>query len=83
MIFIAGFAGAFIISSLSRSNPWILVGLLTLIALLADFFAIQGQLSEIPLWAKIIVVASVPLQMWLGGKIGIDLRNRFRLTPVV
>ncbi|MGF1671487.1 MAG: hypothetical protein ACFCU6_13640 [Balneolaceae bacterium] len=76
MFFIAGMTAACIAAYLARSNPWILVGILLVIALVVDFIAItQGPPSELFLWAKIAAMVSIPPQIWVGAKIGIRLRG--------
>jgi len=76
MFFTAGMTAAFIAAYLARSNPWILVGILLVIALVVDFVVItQGPMSELFLWAKIVAMVSIPPQIWVGAKIGISLRG--------
>ena len=76
MLFVAGASAAFIAAAFSRSNPWILVGILTLIAFIADFLAVQGPLNILPDWAEILVIVTIPPQMWIGAKLGIRLREK-------
>lgn len=76
MLFIAGMTGAFIIVLLTRSHPWLLIGIFLVFALIIDLLAILGPLDILPLWAKIIVMVSIPPQLWAGAKIGLILKGR-------
>ena len=75
MIFIAGMIGAFIITILSKQKPWVYLGIFCVLAFISDFLALQGPLVDFPLWAKIIVMASIPLQIWIGGIIGLKIKK--------
>lgn len=75
MIFIAGIVGAFIITILIKQKPWIHLGVFCALAFISDTLAIQGLLVDFPVWAKIIVLVSIPIQIWLGGIIGLKIKK--------
>ena len=76
ILFVAGMVGAFIIAVLIKQKPWIHLGIFFALAIPGDIYAIQGQLAEFPLWAKIIILVSIPVQIWIGGKIGIMIKRK-------
>ena len=76
MIFIAGMIGAFIITILVKQKPWVHLGVFCALGFIIDILAIQGPLVDFPLWAKIIVLVSIPIQIWLGGIIGLKIKKR-------
>lgn len=78
MIFIAGIVGAFIITILIKQKPWVYLGVFCALAFISDILAIQGPLVDFPIWAKIIVLVSIPIQIWLGGIIGLKIKKRYK-----
>ena len=76
ILFVAGMVGAFIIAVLIKQKPWIHLGIFCALGILWDIIAIQGQLAELPLWTKIIILVSIPVQIWIGGKIGIMIKRK-------
>ena len=75
MIFIAGMVGAFIIAILIKRKIWIHLGVFCGLAIIGDVLALKGQLVDFPIWAKIVVLITIPLQVWIGGKMGLWLKK--------
>lgn len=76
ILFVAGMVGAFIIAVLIKQKPWIHLGIFFVLAIPGDISLIQGQLAEFPLWTKIIILVSIPVQIWIGGKIGLMIKRK-------
>ncbi len=76
-LIMSGFVGAFIIAVLAKYRNWFHWCALCFLAIIGDIIMLQGQLSVFPVWIEVILIATIPLQIWLGGRVGIKLRYNY------
>ena len=75
IVFIAGMSGAFVVGFLAHRAKWLHVWIFCGIAVAGDIYAIIDPLVEQPTWVKIVILVSIPPQIWIGGKLGIISRK--------
>jgi hypothetical protein len=75
-LFLAGVAGGFVVVLLAPRAPaahtWLFCGL----ALIIDLMTVLGSWSDAPLWFKVVMVGSVPIQIWVGARLAMLVRGR-------
>jgi len=76
MPFIAGMIAATVIALVFQQSLWIYIFVFGLIALLVDTIILQTQLSEVPFWFKLVIILSIPPQLWIGGTMGLRVKNQ-------
>ncbi|MFA5685015.1 MAG: hypothetical protein WCZ65_06245 [Lysobacteraceae bacterium] len=69
LIFAAGVFGSVIVGVVAGHRIWLHMAFFFAIALVIDIDAINGELSAQPLWFKALVIATLPVQMWLGARL--------------
>jgi hypothetical protein len=78
VIFAAGVAGAAVVAVAAPTRPvlhlWILLG----IYLLVDTGAVVALWDSQPLWFNLLILPLVFPQVWLGGRLGLALRGKWR-----
>ena len=67
MTFGAGVVAAIALAIVAHRRRWWFLGLFLIAALAIDLMVVLGPWAAQPLWFKAGVVATVPLQLWLGG----------------
>lgn len=70
MLFIAGMVGAWLIVNFARGSAWIHVWIFGVLALFIDMSIGMTKFTDVPSWFRIVMIASIPLQLWTGAKIG-------------
>ncbi len=75
MIFIAGTLGSTLITVIEKRRIWTLLGVFCILAILTDGMAIQSDLESLPVWAKVLVMITIPIQIWLGAKLGLSFKK--------
>ena len=70
MLFIAGMTGAWLIVNFAKSSAWILVWIFGILALFIDLSLGMTKFSDLPSWFRIVMLATIPFQLWVGVKIG-------------
>lgn len=73
-IFIAGLAGSYVVGLFSKRGYWTLLLIFGGLLLVSDIYSILSPLSDQPIWVKIIMFATLPLQIWIGGVLGMRTR---------
>lgn len=77
-LFAAGVAGGFVLTLLApralAAHAWVFCAL----AVITDLTTILGSWSAAPLWFKVVMVGTVPLQVWVGFRLALAIRNRRR-----
>lgn len=76
MLFLAGLAGAFVVVLMAPRAPWVHALVFGLISFAVDFLTVVDVLAGMPLWYKVILLVSLPVQVWLGAKLALVLRAR-------
>lgn len=69
-IFIAGLVGAYVVGLFSKRNKWTLLLIFFGLLLINDIYSIVSPLVEQPIWFKVVILATLPPQIWLGGILG-------------
>lgn len=69
-IFIAGLVGAYVVGLFSKRNNWNTLLAFFGLLLVNDIYSILSPLVEQPIWFKVVIFATLPLQIWLGGILG-------------
>jgi hypothetical protein len=64
--FLAGIVGAFVLLLINRVLVFRMLVLYTIISMAIEFFDVLDPLYNTPAWFRIALVATVPLQVWLG-----------------
>ncbi|WOX05070.1 hypothetical protein [Microbulbifer pacificus] len=71
--FIAGLFAPIVAIAICRRIPWVVIFAICTFGLTIDVFAVLVPLVSLPLWFKVSFVISVPLQVYVGTKIGTAL----------
>lgn len=64
---LAGTTGTFVAVASARHRPWLHAGIFFAIMLALDVAAALGVFAERGFWFKILMLASLPAQAWLGA----------------
>ena len=75
-IFIAGLAGSYVVGLFSKRNYWTLLLIFGGLLLVNDVYSILSPLSDQPIWVKTLIFVTLPLQIWIGGILGMRTRMR-------
>jgi hypothetical protein len=78
VLFAAGLAGGFVVVLAAPRAPGIHALSFGAIALAIDLWVVLGTLQGAPLWYRVLVIATVPPQIWVGAKLGMMARHRIR-----
>jgi hypothetical protein len=74
-IFIAGLVGSYIVGLFSKRNNWTLLLIFGGLLLVNDIFSILSPLSDQPIWVKVLIFLTLPIQIWIGGILGMRTRR--------
>lgn len=66
---LAGTIASFVLGAIARHRLWLHMGLFLLLMLAIDIAALLGPLAAEPVWLKVLVIATLPLQVWVGGRL--------------
>ena len=66
---LAGIVGSFLVGAIARHRLRLHMGLFLVAMLIIDWLGIIGYLAAQPLWFKIAIIVTLPLQVWVGGKL--------------
>ena len=66
---LAGTIASFVLGAIARHRLWLHMGLFLLLMLAIDVAALLGPLAAEPVWLKVLVIATLPLQVWIGGRL--------------
>ena len=68
---LAGTIACYVLGAIARHRLWLHMGLFLLLMLAIDVAALLGPLAGEPLWLKVLVIATLPLQVWTGGRLAL------------
>lgn len=74
-IFIAGLVGSYVVGLFSKKNQWMLLFIFGGLLLVNDIYSISSPLADQPVWVKVIIFATLPVQIWIGGILGMRTRR--------
>jgi len=74
-IFIAGLIGSYVVGLLSRKNQWMLLFIFGGLLLVNDIYSILSPLADQPIWVKVLIFVTLPIQIWIGGILGMRTRG--------
>ena len=75
-IFIAGLVGSYIVGLFSKRDYWTLLLIFGGLLLVNDILSILlSPLSDQPIWVKVLIFVTLPIQVWIGGILGIRTRR--------
>jgi hypothetical protein len=63
--------------AIAGHRPWLHLGLFFVLMGAIDLNAVLGELANQPVWFKTLILGTLPLQVWLGGRLaGIGVRRQ-------
>lgn len=74
-IFIAGLVGSYVVGLFSKRNYWTLLLIFGGLLLVNDIFSVLSALSDQPVWVKVLIFVTLPIQIWIGGILGMRTRR--------
>jgi hypothetical protein len=77
VLFMAGMAGAFLVVFGAPRAPVAHALVFGGLALLGDVVVVRDYAAVWAVWFSVLIVATVPLQVWLGGVLGMRARRRW------
>jgi hypothetical protein len=77
VLFLAGMAGAFLVVLGAPRKPGVHALVFGGLAILGDIVLVRDYAGLWAVWFSILVVATVPLQVWLGAVLGMRARRRW------
>ena len=69
LVTIAGILGSAVVGAVARHRIWLHMFLFFLVMLVIDIAVIKGDLAVQPFWFKGLVIATLPLQVYIGGRL--------------
>jgi len=69
-IIIAGLLGAYVVGLFSKRNNWTLLLIFFGLLLINDIYSVLSPLVDQPVWVKVVIFITLPLQIWIGGILG-------------
>jgi hypothetical protein len=77
ILFLAGMAGAFLVVVGAPRKPVVHALVFGGLALLADIMVVRDYAAVWAVWFSVLVVVTVPPQVWLGAVLGMRARRRW------
>jgi hypothetical protein len=77
VLFLAGMAGAFVVVVGAPRKPAVHALVFGGLALLGDIIVVRDYAAVWAVWFSVLVVATVPPQVWLGAVLGMRARRRW------
>jgi hypothetical protein len=77
VLFLAGLAGAFLVVVGAPRRPVVHALVFGGLALLGDILVVRDYAAVWDVWFSVLVVATVPPQVWLGAVLGMRARRRW------
>jgi hypothetical protein len=74
-IFIAGLAGSYVVGLFSKRNYWTLLLIFGGLLMVNDIISVLSPLSDQPIWVKVLIFVTLPIQIWVGGILGMRTRR--------
>ena len=65
----AGIVGSFVVGAVARHRIWLHMAIFLALMLAIDIAAIVGALATQPIWFKVLVIATLPFQVWVGARL--------------
>lgn len=65
----AGIVGSFVVGAVARHRIWLHMAAFLALMLAIDIAAIVGVLATQPTWFKVLIIATLPLQVWIGARL--------------
>ena len=66
---VAGIIGSFVVGAVARHRIWLHMAIFLVLMLLIDVGFLRTAAAAQPLWFKALVIATLPLQVWLGARL--------------
>jgi hypothetical protein len=73
--YLAGLVGSFVVGLFSKKNQWMLIFIFGGLLLANDIYSILSPLADQPIWFKVLIFATLPVQIWIGGILGMRTRR--------
>ena len=81
---IAGILGSFVVGAIARHRIWLHMIIFLTLMLVIDLGFLRGTAATQPMWFKALVLATLPLQAWIGGQLAaLTFRKADRSSPVL
>jgi hypothetical protein len=77
VLFLAGMAGVFLVVVGAPRKPVVHALVFGALALLGDIMVVRDYAAVWAVWFSVLVVATVPPQVWLGAVLGMRARRRW------
>jgi hypothetical protein len=77
VLFLAGMVGAFLVVVVAPRKPVVHALVFGGLALLGDILVVRDYAAVWAVWFSVLVVATVPPQVWLGAVLGMMARRRW------
>ena len=69
LVTIAGILGSAVVGAVASHRIWLHMFVFFLVMLVIDIAVIKGDLAVQPFWFKGLVIATLPLQVYIGGRL--------------
>lgn len=66
---VAGIFGSFVVGAVARHRIWLHMTIFLAVMLVIDIGALKSGLATQPFWFKALVIATLPLQVWIGTRL--------------
>lgn len=73
---LAGIVGSFVVGAIAGHRLKLHMMIFLVIMLVIDLLGIFGYLAPQPLWFKALILITLPLQVWIGGKLARLVRKK-------
>jgi hypothetical protein len=66
---VAGIVGSFVVGAVARHRIWLHMAIFLALMLVLDIGFLKTSAAAQPLWFKALVIATLPLQVWIGARL--------------
>lgn len=80
---VAGIIGSFVVGAVARHRIWLHMGIFLVLMLLIDIGFLRTAAAAQPIWFKAFVIATLPLQVWIGGRLAMLTFRKSRLVAAI
>jgi hypothetical protein len=79
----AGTIGSFVVAAVARHRIWLHMAIFLALMLVIDVGFLRTVAAAQPLWFKALVIATLPLQVWIGARLAMLTFRKSSLVAAI
>ena len=80
---VAGIVGSFVVGAVARHRLWLHMVIFLALMLVIDIGFLKTAAAAQPLWFKALVIATLPLQVWIGARLAMLTFRKSSLAAAI